>query len=220
MADYFLKNGVTLWLNWLFATIRLRKKFPTAQIAYMARMKGTCSLGKHSRVERRAILTDCTLGNYSYIATEAQLHRTHIGKFCSLGPQVYAGLGIHPTQGFVSTSPMFYSVSPRSFADRSYFEEYKLTTIGNDVWIGARAILIDGVSVADGAVVGAGAVVTKDVPPYAIVGGIPARIIKYRFTPEKIEQLLALRWWDRDEAWIKKNYKAFHDIERFLEIDE
>lgn len=218
MANRLLKNGFTLWLKWLLSTNRISKKYPTAEIGFMARLKGDCQLGQYSRVENHAILEHCSLGDYSYVATEAHLNYTHIGKFCSLGPQVYAGLGIHPTQNFVSTSPLFYQASSRSFANRSYFEEYKTTTIGHDVWIGARAILIDGVTIGDGAVVGAGAVVTKDVPPYAIVGGVPARIIKYRFTPEEIEQLLALRWWDRDVSWIKENYLQFHDIKQFVEL--
>ena len=81
--------------------------------------------------------------------------------------------------------------------------------IGNDVWIGMRVIIMPGVSVGHGAVIGAGAVVVKDVPPYAIVGGVPAKIIRYRFTPEVIEKLLEFQWWNYDEAILKKNVSLF-----------
>jgi carbonic anhydrase/acetyltransferase-like protein (isoleucine patch superfamily) len=117
----------------------------------------------------------------------------------------------------VSSSPFFYKNEKLS-KDRTYFEEYRQTIIGNDVWIGARAILIDGITVGDGAVIGAGAVVTKDVPPYAIVGGVPAKIIKYRFEPEVIEFLLASQWWNKDRSWIEENISLFSDVKRYMEV--
>jgi carbonic anhydrase/acetyltransferase-like protein (isoleucine patch superfamily) len=119
----------------------------------------------------------------------------------------------------VSTSPFFYT-SDKSNTDLHYFEVNRLTTIGNDVWIGSRAILIDGVTIGDGAIVGAGAVVTKDVPPYAIVGGIPARIIKYRFEPEEISFLSKLRWWDKDPAWINNNRYLFDNVKKLMQSYE
>ncbi len=95
----------------------------------------------------------------------------------------------------------FYSTRKQcgaTFADRDYFDEQSDISIGNDVWIGARVFLIEGIHVGDGAIVGAGAVVTKDVPAYAVVGGVPAKIIRYRFTQEQIEYLLELQWWDKE----------------------
>ncbi|MGB0498557.1 MAG: CatB-related O-acetyltransferase, partial [Rubricella sp.] len=89
----------------------------------------------------------------------------------------------------------------------------------NDVWIGARAIIMSGVTIADGAIVAAGAVVTKDVEPYAIVGGNPARVIRYRFEQRVIERLMALSWWDWDHARIGEALPDFRalDVEAFLE---
>jgi acetyltransferase-like isoleucine patch superfamily enzyme len=126
------------------------------------------------------------LGDYSYFAKNAQVANTTIGKFCSIGPNFCSGLGIHPTDG-VSTHPMFY---------RGEMAEHKPVTIGNDVFIGANVTVLDGVTIGDGAVIGAGAVVSKDIPPYAIVGGVPARLIRYRFDMDTIQQLLDKQWWN------------------------
>ena len=90
-------------------------------------------------------------------------------------------------------------------------------SIGNDVWIGSDVRIIDGVSIGDGAVVAAGSVVTKDVPPYAIVGGVSSKIIRYRFDDATIKQLLELKWWNMHEDWIKENADKFTSIEAFLE---
>jgi chloramphenicol O-acetyltransferase type B len=105
---------------------------------------------------------------------------------------------MHPTDQF-SSSPLFYRVrntfQVEWINEDGSFEEYRPIEIGSDVWIGARAIVLDGVRVGDGAIVAANAVVTTDVPPYAIVGGVPAKILRYRFSREKIDHLLSLQWW-------------------------
>ncbi len=89
--------------------------------------------------------------------------------------------------------------------------------IGNDVWIGSNVLIIGGIKIGDGAIVAAGAVVTKDVPPYAIVGGIPARIIRFRFDKEQINKLLELKWWNKDDDWLIKNNYLFCNVEMFFE---
>ena len=97
--------------------------------------------------------------------------------------------------------------------DSNYdFAEYRPITIGNDVWIGARAMVMDGVEVGDGAIVAANAVVTKDVPPYAIVGGVPAKVIRYRFAPEKIEALQLLQWWSWPLEEICRRMQELNDL--------
>jgi len=88
--------------------------------------------------------------------------------------------------------------------------------VGNDVWIGLRAAVKDSVVVGDGAVVAAGAVVVSDVPPYAIVGGVPAKLIRYRFSPEVIDFLLDLKWWDRNDEWFHENWVKFHDVQKLV----
>ena len=88
--------------------------------------------------------------------------------------------------------------------------------IGNDVWIGSRATILEGVNIGDGVVVAAGAVVTKDVPPYAIVGGVPARIIRYRFDEETIQNLLKMKWWEKDQEWIQNHADDFDDVKQLF----
>ena len=93
-------------------------------------------------------------------------------------------------------------------------------TIGNDVWIGARAVIVSNVTIGHGAVVGAGAVVTRDVSPYAVVGGVPAKIIKMRFNPEQIEKLLEIAWWDWPEERIRSNIDLFYgDPDEFIRLN-
>jgi acetyltransferase-like isoleucine patch superfamily enzyme len=144
--------------------------------------------------------TNSSIGRYSYIGRNCSINNTAIGSYCSVGMNVKTGLGFHPA-GFVSTSPVFYknkNVLGKSYVTEDKFQDYKTINIGNDVWLGADALIIDGVTIGDGAIVGAKTVVTKDIPPYAIVAGVPGKIIKFRFTEEIIEKLLKLQWWDFD----------------------
>lgn len=147
------------------------------------------------------------------------------GRYSSIAPGVKNIGGNHPTKEHVSTYPGFYSASTTdavSFVKTQKFEEFKyidedkkfLNSIGNDVWIGTDAVIMQGVTVGDGAVVAAGALVTKDVPPYAIVGGVPAKIIRYRFSESNIQFLMELKWWEKDIEWIKKYADYFADIEQ------
>lgn len=138
------------------------------------------------------------IGEYTYISKNSIVHNAHIGKFCSIGPNVVIGYGDHPTN-FLSTSPKIYYREIFSGEDvqSSYkvYESNKYVSIGNDVWIGANVYIKNGVNIGDGAIVGAGAVVTKDLAPYTINVGLPANSIKKRFSEDIIESLLNLKWW-------------------------
>lgn len=125
--------------------------------------------------------------------------------------------------------PAFYSektVAGVNFEHKTDFCEFdfnsdgKYLTVGNDVWIASDVLIVGGIKIGDGAVVASGSVVTNDVPPYAIVGGVPAKVIKYRFEPQKIEKLCDMKWWKKDTEWIKQNISRFDDIDVFLSADE
>ena len=161
------------------------------------------------------------IGYYSYVGKDVYVanKETTIGKYCSIARNACIGTTQHPTN-FLSTHPVFY-LDMRYGPDlppecRCKFDKVKPPCrIGNDVWIGVNAVIMDGITVGDGAVVAAGAVVTKDVPPYAIVGGVPAKLIRYRFSPEIIKALLELRWWDLPIEKIK--HLPFDDVPRCVE---
>ena len=179
--------------------------------------------GGHNIVYKGCKLHNVYLGKYSYIGGNAKLFNTRIGAYTSIGSDVRIVIGQHPTNRFVSTHPVFYSKKNefgKNFAKKQLFEEYKYANkehklsviIGNDVWIGENVTILEGVTIGDGAIIAAGAVVTKDVPPYAIVGGVPAKLIRYRFSDNEIEYLLNLKWWDKDEKWIEQHSNEFSDI--------
>ncbi len=166
------------------------------------------------------------LGANSYIAKGSRVINKHtrIGKFCSIARNVSIGTTGHST-AFLTTSPVPYMDISHLTAgmviperDRISFDTQKPVFIGNDVWIGLNVVVMDGVSIGDGAVIGAGAVVTKDIPPYAIAVGVPAKVIKYRFSEDIIHRLLKTRWYDQPDEVIKK--LPFDNIEKCLEILE
>lgn len=143
-----------------------------------------------------------TIGAYSYGNSDTTIYASDIGRFCSIAHNVMIGPLEHPvdwlsTSGFVWNDHIFGAYSQyRSFASNEKYEKNdERTTIGNDVWIGYGACILRGVTIGNGAIIAAGSVVTKDVPPYAIVGGVPAKIIRFRFTEDIIERLLAVQWW-------------------------
>ena len=169
------------------------------------------------------------LGYGSYIACHCELSAI-IGRFTSIAPYVRCTSGCHPyTEPFVTTSPCFFSANYNkyqcggSFATEQCYDEFRYADkekkiavkIGNDCWIGQNVFLVGGVTVGDGAVVLAGAVVAKDVPPYAIVGGVPARVLRYRYDEETISFLLKIKWWDKNVVWLQQHWRLLNDMKAF-----
>ena len=180
----------------------------------------------HNTVGAYSQILCSSVGCGSYIGKYCLINKTEIGKYSSIGNHVRIILGNHPTSQYVSTYPGFLRdhFNGFSFYCNGEFEEFSYTgldkkwccSIGNDVWIGDSALILNGVKVGDGAILAAGAVVTKDVPPYSIVGGVPARVIKYRFTEDKIHWLLQFRWWEKDINWIQSNSFLFNNVEKLI----
>lgn len=159
-----------------------------------------------------------SMGYGSYLGHHCEMS-ANIGRFTSIAPYVRTNCGKHPfSYPYVTTCPMFFSTRKQNgetFAKRMVFQEMEeVPVIGNDCWIGENVFIVGGVKIGDGAVVLAGSIVTKDVPPYAIVGGVPAQVMKYRYDDETIHFLMELKWWNMDVGWLRKNWELFCDIEK------
>jgi acetyltransferase-like isoleucine patch superfamily enzyme len=213
-------NPFTLWLRWFCNTASYKIKYAgkRLRIGYMADIKKTV-FGRNNTVNKHARLRNATVGDFTYVAKNTELNNVRLGKFCSIGPYILCGLGAHPSRTFVSTHPVFYSTLGQGgevWVQKDLFDEYPVTTIGNDVWIGANTVIRDGVTIGNGAIIAAGSVVTGDVEPYAVMGGVPAKLIRKRFTEEEILFLEEFKWWDKDPGWIKENRQYFLDIQQLV----
>jgi acetyltransferase-like isoleucine patch superfamily enzyme len=180
--------------NWV-KLIQLRRKFPDRRIYTPYIGKGV-RLGVECLVSRGVeIAAGVEIGDYSYVNVGTVIASGKIGKFCSIGYFCQIGMPDHPLE-YVSTSPRTYG-SRNVFGVPAFWDDYhQIPIIENDVWIGSKALLMQGVHIGNGAVIAAAAVVTKDVDPYTIVAGVPAKPVRKRFDDATIEHLLQLRWWD------------------------
>lgn len=201
-------------MNWVRRKI-FRWLYPTLTIGGNVSLLGMNKYGKNVSLSSGVIFSYSILGDYSYVNYYSIVHKTTIGKFCSIGPHVVIGLGNHPVRNFVSTSPKLFLKG--YFSEKEQYDQFAKVEIGNDVWIGSNVTIVNGVSIGDGAVIAANSVVTKDVPPYAIYGGVPAKLIRFRFEEEQRNFLLRLKWWDMGEEWIKSNNALFSNINGLIE---
>jgi Acetyltransferase (isoleucine patch superfamily) len=207
--------------NKFFLILFSAEDFPRTKSGNLSMNKNIlldCRVSEKVRVVPPYDLRQVSINDYSYISKNSYINNTVIGKFTSIGPNFCCGLGIHPTNG-ISTSPMFYSTAKQngfSLTSVDKMIESKRITIGNDVFIGANVTVLDGVMIGDGAVVGAGAVVTKDIPAYAIAVGVPARIVKYRFEDDQIEQLQKIEWWNFENDKLVEVEANWLDVSNFI----
>ena len=187
------------------------KKFFQRGVSLLALVSADSRISKKARIYRFAKILSSSVGDFSYVGPHSWLVKTSVGKFCSIAPNCRIGLAAH-SLNFLSTSPIFTEAkngTGHSWTKKNFFNPSLPVSVGNDVWIGERALILGGVSVGNGAVIGAGAVVTKDVPAYAIVGGVPARLIRYRFPAEKIAAFEKERWWELPESVLRERIADF-----------
>jgi acetyltransferase-like isoleucine patch superfamily enzyme len=224
-----VRKLVPEWLirSFFRATVRIRYRRSQVLLGQGVIVNGNTIFEGYNRIERNVNIAGSFIGTGTYIAPDTLLPSVKIGRYCSIAPHVAIVAGNHPVS-FVSTHPAFFSTRKQAgftFSSTDLFEENRLigekkkysAIIGNDVWIGYGALIMEGVTIGDGAIIAAGAVVTKDVPPYEIHGGVPARMLRQRFSDEKIAALQQIRWWEFDRKKLTHYSSLFSDVDAFIE---
>ncbi len=179
--------------------------------------KRSSKIDKTSKICSGSQINNVVIRRYSYVGHDCFLNYVNIGSFCSIADDVHMGGVAHNLES-VSTSPVFFNgknIMKKNFAQQKNIEP-SVINVGNDVWIGQGAFIKGGVTIGDGAVIGMGAILTKDVGPYEIWAGNPARLIRKRFDDDKIDKLLASKWWEFSDEELMKYGNLFANTEDFL----
>jgi acetyltransferase-like isoleucine patch superfamily enzyme len=213
-ALLLLRNQVRRFKNYLISEIchaELADANPSCRLHNDISVDRSSRLGKFNVLFERVSLLDSTAGDHTYFQKDSTALSCDIGKFCSIAMQAFIGLPQHEIDT-VSSHPVFYlrdTPLVRKFCKSNCTTLGQRTLVGHDVWIGHGALVMSGVKVGTGAIIGAGSVVTRDVPNYAIVGGAPAKIIRYRFDELLREQLLESKWWEMSDEWLEAHVALF-----------
>lgn len=201
------------------------KKYKKTYLKSSTRFDGTYFEGRN-KIGKNTDIRESEIGLASYIGDDCYLPKVKIGRFCSIGSWIKIITGDHP-QNFVTTHPIafneymkkqgVFSSRRGKFRNNPYSEENFYVTIGNDVWIGQGVEIKEGVKIGDGAIIGAGAIVIKDVNPYEVVVGVPAKAIKKRFSEDIIKRLEKNRFWEKDLEWLLENAEKLSNVEKYLQ---
>lgn len=221
LKKYSLIRKPLLYLYHKYKNRHLVKFYWSSDFSYRCKFEGKTHIGRNTSFYG-------SIGYGTYVADNCFIS-ADIGRFCSIGAGCRYINATHPYKApFATTSPYFISINPstyygtHSYAKRQMMEEFLfynketelVNKIGNDVWTGLNVTLIGGVEIGDGAVILTNAVVTKDVPPYSIVGGVPAKIIGYRYDEETIKFLQNIQWWNNDKQWFEEHWELLCDIDK------
>lgn len=190
------------------------KKYNNVKVKDAKINKNTIFEGNNS-IEKRSFISDCYLGEYSYVGEDCKLRNVKIGRYCSLGNNIKVIFGNHPTN-FVGTHPIFYEENDNFNPAKKVQNTKWDVVIENDVWIGDNVSIFPGVTIKNGAIIGTNALVTKDVEEFSIVVGVPAKIIKYRFDKETVNEIKETKWWLKSKDELKVYKKYFHLPKEFV----
>ena len=202
------------YFYWLFLRVFKKKKIFSKSVSIKANIDDDVLIRKGVKVSN-----NCSIGRRTYISgPDTIIHSGNIGRYCSIALGVKVGLDEHD-YSYLSTHPFLYSNYFGNFVKEKHSIQHKHSpVINDDVWIGANSIICRGVTIGKGAVIGAGSVVTKNVKPYSIVAGVPAKHIKYRFHSTVIEELLSLDWCSWSDAEISENLDKFYEENNFKHL--
>ena len=225
---YNLRRYIPKCIKRIIYKVIIRKSFPNIEFGRKASSDLKTIFEGNNVIMDYSSISKSEIGFGSYLAGHTSLSRVKIGRYCSIGQNVKNYFGIHPTD-YVSTHPSFYSTKKQAgftYSKENKILEHKyadkeckfINIIGNDVWIGNNVSLMDGIIIGDGAIIATGAVVTKDIEPYTIVGGVPAKKIRDRFPQEIVKALLSYRWWEKNNQWLIENAHLFTDVPKFMDL--
>jgi acetyltransferase-like isoleucine patch superfamily enzyme len=210
--------GILTTSKRIYLLSKLSVKHPTCHFDISCQI-ANCKFERYVVVFGNTKLYATNIGAYSYVQIGGRIFNSEIGRFCSIASGVSIAPGIHDMSR-VSTHPIFVQKStplPKVYAIKENIISQKKVQIGNDVWIGEKVVILDGIKVGNGAVIASGAIVVKDVEPYSVVGGVPARHIKYRFDEQTINALQNSQWWNYPDEWFEENSELMLDVGKFIE---